>query len=116
MSKFTLAASYIKDTYDDDLNAQYEDRVQLSEEAARRLGDAGLLAPDLPEPSRGVFPRGAVWNLTGQIGDIRHTGEGIVVFGSDCQFRPFRLMLTEAEAEAIAHALLAAADYAEGKQ
>lgn len=81
---------------------------------AQDLDDAGLLAPDLPEPSRGMFPRGAAWYLTGQIGDIRRTEEGIVAFGRDCHSQPFRLVLTEAEAEAIAHAFLAATNYAEG--
>lgn len=80
---------------------------------AQDLADAGLLAPDLPEPSRGMFPRGAVWYLAGPIGDIRRTGDHIVIFGHD--HRPFRLVLTEAETETIAHALLAAANYDEGR-
>ena len=84
-----------------------------SDDAARALADAGLLAPELPEPSRGMFPRGAVWYLSGPIGDIRRTGEDIVAFGLDCRSQPFRLVLTEAEAETIAHALLAAANYTE---
>lgn len=83
---------------------------------ASYLADAGLLAPDLPEPSRGMFPRGAVWYLTGQIGDIRRTEEGIVAFGRDCHSQPFRLVLTEAEAEAIAHAFLAATNYSEDEE
>lgn len=84
-----------------------------SDDAARALADAGLLAPDLPEPSRSMTPNGKVWYLSGPIGDIRRTGEDIVAFGLDCRSQPFRLVLTEAEAETIAHALLAAANYAE---
>lgn len=84
-----------------------------TDDAARALADAGLLAPDLPEPSRSMTPNGKVWYLSGPIGDIRRTGEDIVAFGLDCRSQPFRLVLTEAEAETIAHALLAAANYAE---
>lgn len=80
---------------------------------AQLLADAGLLAPDLPEPSRSMTPNGKVWYLSGPIGDIRRMGEDIVAFGLDCRSQPFRLVLTEAEAETIAHALLAAANYAE---
>lgn len=82
---------------------------------AQDLADAGLLAPDLPEPSRGMTPHGAVWYLDGSIGDIRRTGSRIVVFGNDYRRRPFRLVLTEEEMETIARALLAAANYDEGR-
>lgn len=81
---------------------------------AQELADAGLLAPELPEPSRGMFPRGAVWYLAGPIGDIRRMGDHIVIFGHD--HRPFRLVLTESETETIAHALLAAANYGDTKK
>lgn len=83
---------------------------------AQELADAGLLAPELPEPSRGMFPHGAVWYLAGPIGDIRRMGEDIVAFGHDCRSQPFRLVLTESETETIAHALLAAANYADTKK
>ena len=82
---------------------------------AQDLADAGLLAPELPEPSRGMFPHGAAWYLAGSIGDIRRMGGRIVAFGNDYRRRPFRLVLTEAEAETIAHALLAAANSAEAQ-
>lgn len=84
-----------------------------AETAAEMLADAGLLALELPEPSRGMFPRGAVWYLPGPIGDIRRMGEDIVAFGHDCRSQPFRLVLTEAETETIAHTLLAATNHSE---
>lgn len=81
---------------------------------AHDLHQAGLLAIDLPKPSRGMTtPRGKVWYLAGPIGDIRSSGEDIVLFGFDCRHQPFRLVLTEAETETIAHTLLAAANYSE---
>ena len=111
MSTFTLAASYIKDTYDGYLNAHHEDRVQLSEEAARRLDDAGVLAPDLPEPNdpdifvtqgKGWLPGGAygpsVWTAPGSMVMVQRVEPGD---------------LTPEEARALAYAILAAADYAE---
>ena len=76
------------------------------------LHNAGLLAPDLPKPSRGMTaPRGKVWYLAGPIGDIRSSGEDIVLFGFDCRHQPFRLVLNEAETETIARTLLAAANH-----
>ena len=81
---------------------------------AQMLRKENLLAPDLPEPSRGMTsPRGKVWYLAGPIGDIRSSGEDIVLFGIDCRHRPFRLVLSKAEAETIAHTLLAATNYQE---
>ena len=69
---------------------------------------------DLPEPSRGMAaPHGAVWYLDGPIGDIRRTGEDIVIFGHDYRHQSFRLILTEAETETIARTLLAASTYKE---
>lgn len=83
-------------------------------DAVEALAKAGLITPDLPEPSRGMTaPRGKVWYLDGPIGDIRRTGEDIVVFGHDCRHQSFRLVLNKAEAETIAHTLLAAARYQE---
>lgn len=88
--------------------------LQRANDVAEDLADAGLLAPDLPEPSRGMTPNGKVWYLAGPIGDIRRMGEDIVAFGHDCRSQPFRLVLTETETETIARALLAAANYDEG--
>ena len=82
-------------------------------DAVEALEQAGLLAPDLPERSRGMGTSGAVWYLPYHIGDIRRTGKHIVAFGHDCQDKPFRLVLTETETETIAHTLLAAANYKE---
>jgi hypothetical protein len=85
----------------------------VSTRIAQMLRKENLLAPDLPEPSRGMTPRGAVWYLPGPIGDIRRTGEYIVIFGHDYRHQSFRLVLTEAETETIARTLLAAANYSE---
>ena len=82
-------------------------------DAVEALANAGLLAPDLPERSRGMGTSGAVWYLPYHIGDIRRMGEHIVAFGHDCQDKPFRLVLNETETETISHTLLAAANYRE---
>lgn len=83
-------------------------------DAVEALAKAGLIMPDLPEPSRGMTtPHGEVWYLDGPIGDIRRTGEYIVIFGHDYNEQSFRLVLNEAEAETIARTLLAAANHAE---
>lgn len=84
-----------------------------AERLANALADAGLLAPDLPERSRGMGTSGAVWYLPGPVGDIRRMREHIVVFGHDCQEKSFRLVLNETEADTIARTLLAAANYKE---
>ncbi|OFP63523.1 hypothetical protein HMPREF2978_00645 [Corynebacterium sp. HMSC074C01] len=84
-------------------------------DAVEALADAGLLAEDLPEPSRGMGSGGAVWYLPGPVGDIRSYGEHIVVFGHDCQEKPFRLVLNAPEAVAIGRTILAAAKHEEGK-
>lgn len=82
-------------------------------DAVEALAQAGLLAEDLPERSRGMGTSGAVWYLPYHVGDIRRMREHIVAFGHDCQEKPFRLVLTEAETETIAYTLLAAANYKE---
>lgn len=89
-------------------------RGYTPEQIATLLNELNLLAPDLPEPSRGMTaPHGKVWYLPGPIGDIRRSGEDIVVFGYDYRHQSFRLVLTEAETETIARTLLAAANYSE---
>lgn len=85
-------------------------------DAVEALAEAGLLAEDLPKPSRGMGTHSAVWYLPGPIGDIRRMGEHIVVFGHDCQEKSFRLVLDEAEAETIARTILAAAKHKEGEE
>ena len=70
----------------------------------------------LPAPSRGMTPHATVWYLAGPIGDIRAMGEHVVVFGHGHEHSPFRVVLTSAEAEAIAGALLAAANRADGQR
>ena len=96
-------------------NAKQDEEVPAHYRIADVLAEAGLLAEDLPEPSRGMGASGAVWYLPYHIGDIRRMREHIVVFGHDCQEKSFRLVLDEAEAETIALAVLAAAQYAKGK-
>lgn len=92
----------------------------LSKIAATRIAqilcEEGLLAPDLPDPSRGMGTSGAVWYLPYHIGDIRRMGEHIVAFGHDCQDKPFRLVLNAPAAVAIGRTILAAAKHAEGAQ
>lgn len=73
------------------------------------LNDAGLLMPDLPEPSRDmVSPAGKVWYSNGPLSDIRATRDGIVAFGS-WKENPFRVQLTADQAEELAAILWAAA-------
>lgn len=89
-------------------------RGYTPEQIATLLNELNLLATDLPEPSRGMTaPRGKVWYLDGPIGDIRCTGEDIVIFGHDYRNQSFRLVLNEAEADTIARTILAAANYRE---
>ena len=58
----------------------------------------------------------AVWYLAGPIGDIRAMGEHVVLFGHGHEHSPFRVVLTSAEAESIAGALLAAAHHTDEKR
>ena len=89
-------------------------RGYTPEQIATLLNELNLLAPDLPKPSRGMTaPHGKVWYLDGPIGDIRCTGEDIVIFGHDYRHQSFRQVLTKAEAETIARTLLAAAQHTE---
>lgn len=94
-------------------NNKQDEEVPAHYRIANELAEAGLLAEDLPEPSRGMGSGGAVWYLPGPVGDIRRMREHIVAFGHDCQEKSFRLVLNEAETETIAHTLLAAANYRE---
>lgn len=97
------------------LGLENELSKKVASRIAQTLNQAGLITPDRPEPSRGMTaPHGAVWYLDGPIGDIRRTGEDIVLFGHDYRNQSLRLVLNEAEADTIAHTLLAAAQYAEG--
>lgn len=96
------------------LGLENELSKKVATRIAQTLNQAGLITPDRPEPSRGMTsPNGKVWYLDGPIGDIRRTGEDIVVFGHDYRHQSLRLILTKAETENIALALLAAAQYAE---
>ena len=82
-------------------------------EHAQALHDAGLLAPDLPEPDRAVASDEAEWYLPGQISIIYRSADRIGVFGLTPNRQRFHLSLTDMEAEAAAHTLRAAAQYAE---
>lgn len=85
-----------------------------AKKTAQAVQEAFTPRNDLPEPSRDMMaPRGAVWYLDGPIGDIRRTGENIVIFGHDYRHQSFRLILTEAESETIARTILAAANHQE---
>lgn len=88
-------------------------RDLLPIQIAMLLSMFNLLAPAPPGPSRGMTPRGAVWYLNTPIGDIRSMDGDIVAFGHDHKHQSFRLVLNKAEAESIAHTLLAAANYSE---
>ena len=73
-------------------------------EAAKALADAGLLMPDLPEPTYGVAQGHPVW--TGNGGDkIDLSEDGIIGVSSRDR--------NAEQARDLAYRLLAAADYAE---
>ena len=83
--------------------------IRSAETFAQALADAGLLMPDLPEPSRDmVSPAGGVWYSNGPLSDIRATRDGIIAFGS-WKETPFRVQLTAGQAEELAGILWAAA-------
>ena len=81
---------------------------------AQALADAGLLAPDLPEPDKtGILVQDARWWLLGGPDDPS------VWAAPDSPVMVQRIEpgeLTPDEAREVAHALLAAADYSEGNQ
>ena len=114
MNNQVQAAQVIRTWQKRHKNVMDSDPDWAAQNLAHDLHQAGLLATDLPEPSRGMTaPHGKVWYLPGPIGDIRRTGEYIVIFGHDYRHQSFRLVLTEAETETIARTLLAAANYSE---
>lgn len=85
-----------------------------AETAADMLADAGLLAPDLPEPNdTGIFvPDGKGWLPGGPHGPSVWTAP-------DSRIMVQRIEpgdLTPNEAREFAHTLLAAANYSEGKK
>ena len=115
MSSQDQAAEVIRTWQRRHKNVMDDNPDWAAQNLAGDLHQAGLLAIDLPKPSRDMTaPRGKVWYLAGPIGDIRRTGEHIVIFGHDYRHQPFRQVLTKAETETIGLALLAAAQYAEG--
>lgn len=77
-----------------------------------RLADAGLLAPDLPEASKANFvPDGKEWLPGGPHGPSIWTAPDSTVMVQ--RLEPGDL--TPEEAREVAHALLAAANFSEGK-
>lgn len=83
----------------------------LSERLADNLAEAGLLAPDLPQPEF-EFDGGACWldseNASVESHYFTDSGESIITAGVAYD-------LTPAEARSLAFALLAAANHAEEK-
>ena len=90
--------------------------------ASRRLADAGLLTPDLPEPH--TFPNGEKeWYTPDGWVNLDTDGTITVVYderdeddiAAGAEIEPGELVFTRVrEARALACALLAAADHAEG--
>ena len=92
----------------------FTDSEVILGKAFANLKQAGLIIPDLPEPYREVALHTPEWFLDGPISlVVSDPSEGIVSYGSDTHNGAFRLVLTKEEAEGIALALLAAAQYAE---
>lgn len=80
---------------------------------AQDLADAGLLAPDLPEPDEANFvPDGKGWLPGGPHGPSIWTAPDSTVMVQRVEPGD----LTPDEAREAAHALLAAADYSEGNR
>lgn len=100
----------------DYLGIMHDPDVKLAALAPALARDVLRFHKGLPAPSRGMTPAGAVWYLAGPIGDIRAMGEHVVVFGHGHEHSPFRVVLTSAEAENIAGALLAAAHHTDGQR
>ena len=89
-------------------------RGYTPEQTATLLNELNLLATDLPEPHREVALHTPEWFLDGPISlVVSEPSEGVVFYGSDVHNGAFRLVLTKEEAEGIALALLAAANYSE---
>lgn len=82
-------------------------------DAVEALAQAGLLAPDLPEPDRAVDSDEAEWYLPEQISIIYRSADRIGVYGLTPNRQRFHLSLTDVEAEEAAHKLLAAVNYRE---
>ena len=112
MSNVERAADVIYDT----LNGQYGD-FRFPTDAAQALADAGLLAPDLPEPQRAWDDDEAplMWKITDDFNSL-----AVVIVerlpDTPVQLETFNTVakrLTIEQARRAAHALLAAANHAE---
>ena len=106
---FWKAAVRIRDTYRDQIKG--EEAFAYSEDAARELQDAGLLAPDAPEPLTAANGN-PVWRADGTLMVTRYPdGEIAMLLGTGQEAR-----YTPQAAREQAALLLAAANAAEGKQ
>lgn len=115
---FWKTAVRIRDAYRDHIKG--EEAYAYAEDAARELQDAGLLAPDLPEPGRAWDDDEAplMWKITDDFNSL-----AVVIVerlpDTPVQLETFNTVakrLTIEQARRAAHALLAAANEAEGKK
>ena len=114
MSNQDQAAQVIRTWQQRHKNVMDDNPDWAAQNLAHDLHNAGLITPDLPEPYREVALHTPEWFLDGPISlVVSDPSEGVVSYGSDVHNGAFRLVLTKEEAEGIAHALLAAADYSE---
>lgn len=114
MSNQDQAAEVIRTWQQRHKNAMDYNPDWAAQNLAGDLKQAGLITPDLPEPHREVALHTPEWFLDGPISlVVSEPSEGVVSYGSDVHNGAFRLVLTKEEAEGIALALLAAADYSE---
>ncbi|EEI77686.1 Uncharacterised protein [Corynebacterium striatum] len=95
-------------------NNKQDEEVPAHYRIADALAEAGLLAPDLPEPNDpGIFvPDGKGWIPGGSHGPSVWTAPGSPIMVQ--RIEPGDL--TSDEARKLAYALLAAADYAEEQE
>lgn len=106
---FWESASLIRDEYADYIHGEESHRA--AEEAARRLQDAGLLAPDAPAPLTAANGN-PVWRADNTLMVTRYPDGEIGMMIS----REQEARYTPQTARDQAALLLAAANYTEGKQ
>lgn len=83
--------------------------LATAKDVVRRLDQAGLLAPELPEPDKAGFchtDNAITRVLPNLLVEAGFYGQGVDTY----------VKLTPAEAREVAHALLAAANYSEDRQ
>lgn len=106
---FWKTAVRIRDTYRDQIKG--EKAYAYSEDAARELQDAGLLAPELPEPLTAANGN-PVWRADGTLMVTRYPDGEIAMLLNPKQEARY----TPQAAREQAALLIAAANAAEGKQ